>query len=102
MAGRSEALAPTRPPDRVIGSLPISPTAGVRTHIGVARVIPGGPVRPSPMGEVTIADDLGPDTLLDLAETWYREEHVANAEAACEAFDARYGTTELTPRQRGR
>ena len=63
---------------------------------------PGGPVRSSPTDEIAIADDLGPDALLDLAETWYREEHVANAEAACEAFDARYGTTELTPRQRGR
>ncbi len=99
---RSDAFATILSAEPVVDYLPISPTAGARTHIGVARVTPGGPVRSSPTDEIAIADDLGPDALLDLAETWYREEHVANAEAACEAFDARYGTTELTPRQRGR
>jgi tetratricopeptide (TPR) repeat protein len=102
---RSAAIASTLAAEPLVDYLPISPTAGASAHIGVARVTPGGPARSEAtisINNAALTDDLGPDALLDLAETWYREEHVASAEGACEAFDSRYGMTELTPRQRGR
>jgi cellulose synthase operon protein C len=94
---RSTAVTAALESEPLVAYLPISPTAGAR-NVGVAKVATGT-ARPAPE---EIATDLGPDELLDLAETLYREEETAGAEAACEAFDARYGSTELAPRQRAR
>ena len=94
-ASTSTAIAATLAAEPIVEHLAITPTA-------VAAPARSQTAESADQRCADVPADLDPDALLDLAERRYREEQIAEAEAACEAFDTRYGETELSPRQRGR
>jgi tetratricopeptide (TPR) repeat protein len=89
--------------------LPLSPTATrpIRPIPGsstveelFAKSVPGS-VAPQPP-PVSVPESSGPDELLDLIEEYHHTDQDERADAALDAFAARYSGSELTPHQQAR
>jgi tetratricopeptide (TPR) repeat protein len=92
--------------------LPMSPTAARRAGMSIvanaaaretARETPEPTSPGTPAASpVVVPATSGPDELLDLIEDWFEQDRDGDGDAALQAFEVRYGQTDLTVGQRAR